>query len=818
MKLQFRLQLIILPCGILTICFICWVAYSAMFSHATRNIAERSAMHLALMGADVWESHAQSDRIVDQLAESPAVTGLMSGSPEFDRVTVLAELRTSLSNQSGTQYLAIVDAAGKELAWVSAPGLPETFRQEVLPKLLSGLNSAPSPLHVPGTSSEQESALDTGHLVYHKPLFPAEDSSQSAGTLIQVATLTGLNMRLQSDPQWLGELYFRQADGSLLSGSDSVSAGSEPQLQVNEQERLDMQLWNENIALYDSTALVGIYRLPADLKLLSHVSKSQISGSFGSLFYLIAFVTTFGTFGGIFSFLALQRRMVLQPLIRVQENAMAIGLKQYEGFESTGGVLDRGDEIGDLSRAIDTTHKRLMSTIGQLEKSQSENERLAYLDNLTDLPNRRLFQKRARAYLSEARDSGRNLSVLFMDLDNFKNINDIHGHDSGDQLLIEVSRRLREVLGYNRDIESGGIRLAARLGGDEFIFMVETGAEAQSGRIAQELLDVILQPMTLNNSEHMISASVGIAHFPGHGDCIESLITCADTAMYEAKRRNKNGFAIYHEDMHDSLAEKVSLEADLRHAVERGELRLHYQPKYEIASRTMMGAEALIRWQHPTRGTIPPNQFIHIAEECGQIHEIGAWVIDEACRQWRHWQDSGTPLSHVAVNVSSRQFEKGDLRRIILDALRRHGCPPQALEIELTESCVMEAYDEISETLSLLRKDGVSIAVDDFGTGYSSLALISNMPVQTLKIDRAFVTGMRNSDSNGKIVATLVRLAEQLSLKVVAEGIEEEDELEYLQELSCDFGQGYFLSMPLDVSSMSCELERIQRIGRRPAA
>ncbi|MGC2744961.1 MAG: EAL domain-containing protein, partial [Candidatus Angelobacter sp.] len=425
-------------------------------------------------------------------------------------------------------------------------------------------------------------------------------------------------------------------------------------------------------------------------------------------------------------------------------------------------------------------------------------DRLSYQaqhDALTGLPNRFLLEDRLQQAIAYTNRHESQLAVLIIDLDGFKYINDTVGHQCGDQVLIEISRRLRSITRRTDTL--------ARIGGDEFCLVLSDLHKAKdSFQVAHTCLEILRKPLMIAEHEYSISASIGISCYPEHGTEPELLQQNADTAMYHAKFNGKNGFQVFTPEINAHLHERLELMGDLRHAMENGELHLEYQPQF-IADGQLVGFEALLRWNHPKRGMIFPDKFIPIAEETGLIVPVGNWVLNQACRQLAIWHRSGYPNLRVAVNVSTLQFERQDWMDTISDALKRNGIPPSCLELELTETVVMKNCERAASRLTELRALGVSSAIDDFGTGYSSLKYLQNLPIDTLKIDQSFIRNLDpasdGQSGNGAIVQAIVTLAQQLGLRVVAEGVETDEELQVLRRLGCDFVQGYLFSRPMPV-------------------
>ena len=449
--------------------------------------------------------------------------------------------------------------------------------------------------------------------------------------------------------------------------------------------------------------------------------------------------------------------------------------------------------------------------LGLALERQSVEEELrhnALHDALTGLPNQRLFSDRLAVAMSQAKRSGEKLAVCFVDLDRFKVINDTLGHRVGDALLKEVTARLSSSL---REVDT-----LARLGGDEFVVLLTSVTDAASaGKVAQRLLDSLEHPVVVEGRELFVTASVGISLFPDAGSDPETLIKNADHAMYRAKETGRDTYQIY--VAADGLtSERLALETALRRAIKNDELRLHYQPQIDIASDAIVGIEALVRWQHPELGLVPPSDFIPLAEETGLIVPIGRWVIESACRQAAQWRTLGFPPFRIAVNVSARQFRHRSFVESLQSILDASGLDPSALEIELTESVTMHAGDAELQALARLKFLGVRLALDDFGTGFASLSNLKRLPVDVVKVDRSFVSDCLNSTDDAAIVKAVVSMGHALRLQVIAEGVETREQLAFLQLLGCDCAQGYYIGAPMPAH----DFERLiaQRAGAFPAA
>ncbi len=417
-------------------------------------------------------------------------------------------------------------------------------------------------------------------------------------------------------------------------------------------------------------------------------------------------------------------------------------------------------------------------------------QHIAQHDVLTGLPNRSLLQDRLSQAVAYSARTGHPVWVMLIDLDRFKFVNDSMGHKAGDVLLMTIAARLRSAL---RDVDT-----VARLSGDEFVvILTEHDDEHLSPDIVQRLMDAIAQPVMLGTKEFFVTCSIGVAAYPTDGAGADSLIEHADIAMYRAKKLGRNNYQFYTPAMNEEAMERVRIESALRSALERNEFVLHYQPQVELSSGKIMGMEALLRWQHPELGVVAPSRFISVAEETGLIVPIGAWVMRTACRQNKAWHDAGLGQLRVAVNLSARQFGSPDLLADITSVLAQTGLDAACLEIELTESLFMSDVTQSVEVLHGMKSLGVNLSIDDFGTGYSSLSYLSRFPVDVLKIDRSFVSDISRDASDAAIVASIIALAHNLKMSVIAEGVETAEQLDYLRRHGCNEMQGYYFSKPL---------------------
>ena len=463
----------------------------------------------------------------------------------------------------------------------------------------------------------------------------------------------------------------------------------------------------------------------------------------------------------------------------------------------------------------------LVRDISERKRAEEQIRRLAYCDSLTGIPNRQAFLETLERELQRSKVGNKKFAVLFMDLDAFKRINDTLGHDVGDQLLQQVSDRLRETIRPNDLLSRGDLvqrtdggrgeaTNLARLGGDEFTILIPDLERVEHAlAVAHRVKDAMRRSFIIDGNEIFVTASIGISLFPEDGDDSTSLLKFADTAMYHAKNCGKNNAKLYSSSLTMQIMSHVKLEVGLRRALQNDELYLLYQPQLDVRSSEIVGVEALVRWRHAERGIVPPGEFIPLAEETGLIVPIGEWVLREACSQARHWQKLARRPVRMAVNLSAKQFKDENLSQIVLSALQDTGLDPRLLELELTESTLMDDARATLATLEQLRAIGVMMSIDDFGTGYSSMNYLKRFDARALKIDRSFISGLPQDSENAAITRAIIAMAHGLKMIVVAEGVETVEQLGLLEEYGCDLVQGFYLGRPAPAEAVTAMLQKL---------
>ena len=590
--------------------------------------------------------------------------------------------------------------------------------------------------------------------------------------------LTALDVSFLS--QRLGEPW--QVNASTLP--ENIRAGLLPAVSLGA-ERGTIEL---NLDDQEYRARLALIEMQGDTQIVAVLQRSLADGiapfkRVGSAFLLLAIVAiVLSVIGSI-----LIARNITRPI-----NELAGFARRIQGGDYVQKVeVAQKGEIGALASSFN----HMLEGIALREK---ENLRLAFEDHLTGLPNRAMFHDRLTQALMLAKRNRQPGGVMMLDLDRFKYVNDTLGHPVGDLVLKEVSVRLRGVLRESDTV--------ARLGGDEFAILLPSGNPERTRTVAHKIRQSLESPILAEGQPIDVGTSIGIVHYPEHGDDANVLLRRADIAMYAAKRA-KSGFATYDMRLEEDRQDHLSLLGELRRAIDQNELVLYYQPKFNFAKNTVTGMEALIRWQHPTRGTVSPADFIPFAEQTGNIRMITRWVIDSAIAQCGAWQAAGHPLK-ISINISARDLLDKELVPYVMAKLEEYGVAPGLICAELTESALMEDPKNARETLAQLHELGLKLSMDDYGTGYSSLAYIKDLSLDELKIDRAFISGMNNDPQNAAIVHSTIELGHRLGMSVVAEGVETDHELNALKQFGCDYAQGYHVCRPMRAGDVVAWLQR----------
>jgi diguanylate cyclase (GGDEF)-like protein len=486
------------------------------------------------------------------------------------------------------------------------------------------------------------------------------------------------------------------------------------------------------------------------------------------------------------------QRTLVKPIRQLAEAAHAIGVGNYDAERLSS---DRKDEVGELVRAFSSMND-------SIARHDRDVRRMAYTDALTGLTNRLAFRESLDHRLMMLRGAGRQLALLFADIDDFKRVNDTLGHEAGDDVLVQFANRIRDVV----ERMGGDDSLLARFGGDEFVILIQNGdVRAGATQLAEALVKELGQPLVVEGRQVFLGTSIGITLFPEDASGATALMKNGDIAMYQAKVAGKNCYRFYSRAMDQAVERRVHMEQELRGAWERGELSLLYQPIYRLMDQRIVGAEALLRWQHPEMGAVAPSVFIDVAEQSGLIETIGPRVLRAACAAAAYWnaRSESEEAPFVAVNVSPRQLRSGDLPEEVASCLRDTGLPASRLHLELTETAVIGDEAHASALLAKLHRTGVKVWLDDFGTGFSGLSHLRRVPVDGVKIDRSFIADMQRDPDDLALTTAIIAMAHSLGITVVAEGVEKEAQFDILRDRGCDLAQGYWLGRPMSAAEFA---------------
>lgn len=562
--------------------------------------------------------------------------------------------------------------------------------------------------------------------------------------------------------------YIKASDSSI--GQRLKAAGASGLMRTLEGLMDGDELLKLEFPIVHNEVLLGRFLVGMSRESLKHEVRRQLTSQILVFGMVVLFL------GAVIY--AVFRFSVLVPIQKLITASREVARGQYPIVD-----VKSADELGMLARAFNVMAE-------EVKHKQAKLHRQANFDALTGLPNRMMAFDRINLEIHRARRSGQRFALLFIDLDNFKDVNDSLGHAAGDQLLVAIGARVQACV---RDADS-----VARLGGDEFLVLVpDVDADGAIERIIGRVLEAVSEPQELRGRKVVAKCSIGIALYPDNGDTVEALLANVDNAMYQAKANEAGSVMFFTEEMNIRLRERMQLEQDLQVAAELGQLALHFQPIVGAASHDVRGAEVLLRWRHPERGFISPTDFIPVAEASGQIVAIGEWVLEEACRCWSEWRSRGIDVGFLAINISGVQFRKRFSTKLG-DLIAKYNIPPQALELEITERVLLNDHKQVADELSSLRALGVRLSLDDFGTGYSALSYLKRFRFDVLKIDQSFVAGLPDDADDASLVKAILAMAKGLNLQVVAEGVENREQLRFLVTNGCDFAQGYFFAKPVD--------------------
>jgi diguanylate cyclase (GGDEF)-like protein len=589
-----------------------------------------------------------------------------------------------------------------------------------------------------------------------------------------------------------GEVFFTNDNGTILFHPSTEQVGKQlpvelfrqSRLNANGSTRIDGQFQGKNahfqaIRLHDWLYAFVVYQ------------EDELLAKSISLGWTVTVITFIAILIAITFMFVILKKQLITPIRKLSLAASEMG----RGQVLVPIDIDSDDEIGELA----TTFREMGKNLNHYHEQVRY---VAYHDSLTGLPNRAMFKDYLNRATAEARRDLQELAILFLDLDNFKRINDTLGHQSGDKLLEafadRLSKHLRETDVVSHHSREDASRVIARLAGDEFIILLpRTSGPGEAQKVANRVLESLSDPFVISMQELYVSASIGIAMYPEDGETAGELLKNADIAMYHAKKLGRNNFQYYSSKLNEESAEKLRIEGKLRHALENNALELHYQPQINLTTGQISGVEALLRWEDPELGKVGPDVFIPIAEEYGLIVQISEWVINEACRQAQQWITAFKLPITMSINISAVHFNNQSLEVMIAAALKTTGLDPRCLELELTETSILQDLNQATETLDTFKSMGLKLALDDFGTGYSSLSYLMKLPFDRLKIDQSFIRNLKTETKGTAIVSAIISMSHSLSMSVIAEGVEQKEHMQILLQMHCDHIQGFYISRPL---------------------
>lgn len=805
MRLQAKILLFLVPAIVIAMFVLGWVAYLHL-----QNFSEQKTFYQMTTLLDQIQHYTQS-----RLAMAKANAELLANSDLLKRYLLSVEedesfrliqkslhksfddyrsafpeyAEISLYLPTGYQVIRSISESATKTKWIDSDYYFQAMKR-------ADDNHYTTVFHDPDSHVK--------HLLISKPVYLSQvtmshsNALELRGYVVITATLDFLEEQVQKTSIGkTGYLLLTDLQGNVLFRGD----------RVHNYSKLSQHLLNRVLAttthhevlkanLINDSVVMQVAVLPGNMFLLAIMPEAELlmasrhlALSIGAVMLVAILVTT------ILLFLIL-RGLIVNPINQLGEAVMAIGGGELPQELAT----NRADEIGRLANSFKEMSEKLQHSNAQIRH-------LAYHDSLTGLPNRRMFLDYVERALSYARRYNKTLALLFLDLDNFKQVNDTIGHDAGDQLLREVAERLATCIRAEDYVARGETDLdntVARLGGDEFIILLPNISHSyQAAKVAERIVRTLVKPIFICQKEFHVSTSIGITAYPEDGTDVDSLVKNADIAMYRAKQQGKNTYQHYTEFMHQHMLNRLNLECALRKAVERKEFELHYQPQVDVHTGKVLGVEALLRWRYSDQGLLLPNMFMNLAEQIGLIEPIGEWVLKEACQQARVWQDLGLNTIRVAVNIPLCQFKKGKLEDLIERTLKEANLPAQQLTIELTETSIMDVQESALETLIALKDQGVNISLDKFGSGYSSLNALRTFPIDTVKIDRRFIQGIDQSEDDAAIIMAIIAMSCSLNLRVIAEGVETQNQLACLCDNGCTMVQGYLISKPLTADEMT---------------
>ena len=817
MQLQSKILLLLIPLIILPILILGWVAYSLLMEDARSRTQYQMTTLLAqiesqtetqLRTARANASLFASNVLIKQYIREQATTG-----DTRDLEQQVMELLFNYQLAYPEYYeIRIISRDGKEQIRSVLGNVANRSTNESSSSYFVETGNNPG---ITYTTFFRNPDNDKPALLTSKPLFlinknKAGTQKELYGYLMLTIDLDFLETQARNDKvAENGEVFFTDDNGTILFHHATEQTGKQlpaelfinSRLNANGNTRINGQYKGKDahfrtVKLHDWLYAFIVYQ------------ENELLAKSIDLGWTITLITSFTILLATTLLFGIFKKLIITPIRKLSLAASEMG----RGQVLVAIDIDSNDEIGELAATFREMGKNLNHYHQQVRY-------VAYHDSLTGLPNRVMFKDYLNRATAEARRDRQELAILFLDLDNFKRINDTLGHQSGDKLLEafadRLSKHLRETDIISQHSREDASRVIARLAGDEFIILLpRTSGPGEAQKVANRILKSLSEPFVISMQELYVSASIGIAMYPEDGETAGDLLKNADIAMYHAKKRGRNNFQYYSSKLNEESAEKLKIEGRLRHALENNALDLHYQPQVNLATGQISGVEALLRWEDSELGKIGPDVFIPIAEEFGLIVQISEWVINEACRQAQQWITAFKSPLTMSINISAVHFNNQSLEAMIADALKKTGLNPRHLELELTETSILQDLDQATETLEAFKCMGLQLALDDFGTGYSSLSYLMKLPFDKLKIDQSFIRNLRTETKGTAIVSAIISMSHSLGMSVIAEGVEQKEHMQVLLQMRCDDVQGFYISRPLTAEKFA---DFIQHSNRQSA-
>jgi len=802
LQLQQKILSLLIPLIILPILVLGWFAYSLLMDDARSR------------------TRYQSKTLLEQI-ESQTETQLRTARANASLFSNTTLIQKYIETPDGSKNREALQQQVMDLLFNYQQAYPEYYEIRILTsdgkeQVRSILGSTPNRTANESTSNYFIDASNNPDIIYttffynpdnkktallaSKPLFVSDSTNDGQkklyGYLMLTVSLDFLQTYIKnSGAAHKGEIFFTDSDGIILFHYMPDLVGKQLTADLFKSARKNADGARLITGRYQGDdADFQAMKLHDQLFAFDVHQKDELMAKSSSLGWTVTLITSTAILIATAFLFGILRKLLISPIQKLTLAASEIG----KGQVLVSIDIESDDEIGDLANSFREMGKNLNHYHEQVRY-------VAYHDSLTGLPNRLMFKNYLNRATAEARRDMQNLAILFLDLDNFKRINDTLGHQSGDKLLEafsdRLSKQLRETDIVSHASEGEASQVIARLAGDEFIILLPgISGPGEPQKVAQRILSSLKDPFEISMQELYVTASIGIAIYPEDGETSGELLKNADIAMYHAKKLGRNNYQYYSSKLNEEAEEKLKIESKLRHALDNNSLELHYQPQVNMASGEITGVEALLRWNDPDLGSIGPDVFIPIAEEFGLIVQISDWIIKESCQTAQKWAQLFKQPLTMSINISAVHFNDGSLIETIANALKHSGMNPKYLELELTETSILQDLEQASATLDVFKSMGLKLALDDFGTGYSSLSYLMKLPFDKLKIDQSFIRNLKTETKGTAIVAAIISMSHSLGMSVIAEGVEEEEHMRILLPMQCDQVQGYYISRPLPAS------------------